>query len=158
MFPFYGPKMKQKALVLAASVLAACAATCRANLRTEAACAAQRYLDLNGYLDSQVTDTTTIDLQMWDAINFAKDGVIDREKLLAARQGRFTNRLRGVLADGDRFLVAYKAGGGYACVEVSRDLRTVHLAEAPCRPPGNFLRLTEQSLDCSSHRDVSAAE
>jgi hypothetical protein len=126
-----------------------CASIRDPEVSLRAACSAHQYLEANGFLMSPVADRSSIDLGMWDKLNFERDGIMDWAKLLADRHGRFSDRLYGVMANGsDQYLVAYKGDDSFSCVSVSSDMRMIHLIEAPCVPSGSIMKLVDHSLRC----------
>ena len=116
-----------------------------------AVCASQRYLKRNGYLDSgDRIDTSKIDLELFDPINYSQDGVINWEALLKDRNGSFSNKLYGVKKDGSNFVVIYRHASAYSCVSVSSDRTKVFLHEPNCKPNGPLARIQERLTKCDS--------
>lgn len=115
-----------------------------------AACAAQAYLQANGYLAPLKTfDPSMIDLELWDWMAYESDGAIDWPRLMADRQGRFPDKLFGVARGEDGYLAYYKIEGRFSCVSVSADLSIVDLHEANCRLQPLSTRLKERDLHCN---------
>lgn len=143
--------MRTLALLLI-GVVSGCASSDRSNEEHVVACAAQRFVRENGYLDQRTTGPVA--LELWDGLQFASTiGEYDWDALGASRYQTLTHRLRGVVrSDGD-FLVMYggERGGGFKCLRVSADLTQFHMHEATCRRrPGPMVRFDDRSLDCES--------
>lgn len=146
--------MKVQILVL--SLFAAFASSCATN-RTgdtltdderKAACSAQSFLQLNGYLESPAySDRSRIALELWDKMTFSKDGGLDWNALLVARSKTFVGRLYGVKPVDGGYLVAYKMDKLFRCIFVGAT--DVHMNEATCHPEGaTLVRVNEVSLAC----------
>lgn len=116
----------------------------------EAACAAQRFLGANGYLEGPPTlSNRELSLELWDGIRCRRDGVIDYEQLIRDRRGTYAGRLEAVKRDGDGFMVAYRFDGGIrSCLFASLDLKEIWVVEAPCRLRSPLIRMREPSLRC----------
>ena len=138
-----------RALVVASiAVLASCASSGEIDEERAAACAAQRFVAANGYLE-QLT-TGPVALELWDGLQFGNDnGQYDWQALGLSRHRRLVHKLRGVTRSNEDFLVMYdQEGSGYQCLRVSNDLQTFHMHEAPCREPRSMVRFDDRSLDC----------
>jgi hypothetical protein len=59
------------------------------------ACLAQRYLQVNGFLDAP-TDRLGVMLRSSDVLIYTESGLINFDRLLADRHGTFTSKLLGV--------------------------------------------------------------
>jgi hypothetical protein len=144
-------------LLFATTLLSSCAATLSNEALTEqervAACRAQEYLRINGYLDAPASeDRSRITLELWDRMNYEKDGVFNWDQLLADRRGAFSNRLHGLKSNQSDFLVVYKMDKVFACIRVDpNSVQDAHKNEANCYPKRSALRRTsERSLVCST--------
>jgi hypothetical protein len=116
--------------------------------QTRAACAAQGYLLDNGYLD-QPADRSKVVLELWDKVNYEKDGVMNWDALLADRRGSYSGRLFGLVSDDADYLVVYHLDESFTCLRVSDNGSSVFKNEANCIPDLNsVLRIKEQVLDC----------
>lgn len=63
-------------------------------------------LKKNGCVElKSVSDKDSVELEMWDNINYEKDGVFDWAGLLVDRAGTFKGRLFGVKNNDDEYLV-----------------------------------------------------
>jgi hypothetical protein len=141
--------VKLLSLVSSALLLTSCAAAPIRDQGLAAACVAQNYLKVNGFLDSPVSDPTTIELGLWDRLTFEKGGVMDWQQLLANRRGRYSHRLYGVESlEAGNFLVVYQIADTFSCVSVLKETLRAHLNEAPCRPSNKVMRVKEESLSC----------
>lgn len=135
--------------VLTATAFAAAGAPLSPD-ENNAACLAQRFLAINGYLDvPAVNDRSRITLAMWDRISYEKAGVIDWDKLLADRRGRFSGRLFGITRNLGDYLLVYKFDLAMACLRIAGDFASVHLHESNCQPkPDTVKRVQEADLRC----------
>lgn len=115
-----------------------------------AACRAQRFLEVNGYLERPaISDHTKISLEMMDGVQYKKNGQMDWDALLAARHNTYSGRLYGVMRSEGGFDVAYKTDGGFSCVTVGDSAQSpVVLHEASCHLVGAVRRVREKSLSC----------
>ncbi len=144
--------MKALALISMA-IVAGCVSSGAVSEEHTVACAAQRFVLENGYLDRRTSGPVA--LELWDGSQFAStSGEYDWDALGASRYQTLTHRLRGVArSDGD-FLVMYggESGGGFQCLRVSADLTQFYMHEATCRrrPARHMVRFDDRSLDCES--------
>jgi hypothetical protein len=114
-----------------------------------AACAAQAYLQSNGYLAPLETfEPSTIDLELWDRMEYERDGAIDWPRLMRDRQGQFSGKLYGAGRRNDGYLVFYQTAGNFSCVTVSTDFSNTDLREANCRLRPPITRISERNLSC----------
>lgn len=138
-------------VVASIAILASCASTGEISEERAVACAAQRFISENGYLEQRTTGPVA--LELWDGLQFGNETGegIDWEALGASRHRRLVHKLRGVTRSGDDFLVMYdQEGAGYQCLRVSNELNTFHMLESPCREPRTMVRSNDRSLDCST--------
>lgn len=123
-----------------------------ASAEEAAACRAQRFLEANGYLERPaISDHTKLSLELWDGVQYKKNGQFDWGALLAARHNRYSGRLYGVMYSQGVYDVAYKLDGGkYSCVSVDDSAQPrVFLHEATCDLDETVKRVSEKSLSCS---------
>lgn len=145
-------RMHQGLVAAAAIILGSCASPPTSDNsaeETRAACAAQDYLQSNGYLAPLETfDPSTIDLELWDRMEYERDGTIDWPRLMRDRQGQFSGKLYGAGRRDDGYLVFYQIEGNFSCVTVSTDFAGADLREANCRVRPPITRLSERDLNC----------
>lgn len=142
-----------RCLVLAtAIVLGSCASPPSSDNGAEAvraACAAQAYLQRNGYLAPLETiEPSAIDLELWDRMEYERDGTVDWPRLMRDRQGQFSGKLYGAGRRDEGYLVFYQIEGNFSCVTVSTDFSSADLREANCRRQPPIIRLSEHDLSC----------
>ena len=114
-----------------------------------AACAAQAYLQRNGYLAPlESFEPSTIDLEPWDRLEYEDRGTIDWQRLMRDRQGQFSETLYGAARRHDGYLVFYRIEDNFSCVTVSTNFSDVELREANCRLRHPIHRLSERDLSC----------
>jgi hypothetical protein len=114
-----------------------------------AACAAQAYLQSNGYLAPLKTfEPSAIDLALWDRLKYEVKGEMDWQRLLKDRQGRFFGKLYGAGRRDDGHLVFYKIENNFSCVAVSADFTDSDLRESNCRLRTPITRLNERDAKC----------
>lgn len=132
--------------------LMGCASTASQNAggdEVRAACQAQAFLERNGYLSRlENPDPSSITLELWDRMQYEKDGSVDWDRLFADREGQFLGKLYGVGERSESFLVFYRIEGNYSCVAVTKDFAEVSLSEANCRANPPITRLAEPDLHC----------
>lgn len=116
-----------------------------------AACVAHEYMKRNWYLAAPGTqDRAQIVLDMWDGINYRKNGIIDWDSLIASRRGLYENRLRGVVRDGNEHLVVYELVNK-TCVRVSADWTRVKKLHGNCQADVNDgVEIGQENLNCGS--------
>ncbi len=136
----------KRAIVLA-SLAAACATSAPHREEHTAACAAQSFLQDNGYLGARIDGT--VSLNESETARFVRsDGSIDWARLSAARNHTFDDRLIGARRDGTGYLAIYQMEPGVRrCVQVSGDYTMMHLQEAPCQATPTYA-VSERSLQC----------
>ena len=95
-----------------------------------------------------ISDKESIELEMWDNINYEKDGVFDWTRLLADRAGTFEGRIYGVITDDSEHLVYYKFDENFTCVSVDTGHNKSSLREANCLVSDSVVRLKDTDIDC----------
>lgn len=114
-----------------------------------AVCSAKNFLNKNGYMEQKsVSEKKLIELEMWDNINYEKDGVFDWPRLLADRAGTFEERLYGVKNNDDEHLVYYRLEESFRCISVDTRRNKSSLREANCLVSDSVVRLKDTDIDC----------
>jgi hypothetical protein len=145
--------MKNHIWILYIMFLSACASydkSARQESVDIAACRSQEFLSKNGYLDRRTEfEPEQITLSMWDWMQYGDGENIDYNALLNDRAGRFDNRLHAVKIIKDYFLVYYKIGNIFSCVQIENG--NAHLSDANCILRGDFHLMSQTYLDCESN-------
>ena len=114
-----------------------------------AVCSAENFLAKNGYLDQlPISAKDTVELEMWDNINYEKDRIFDWSRLLTDRAGTFTGRLYGAKVNGDEHLVFYKWEESFRCVSVNLGSKKSSLPEANCIVSKDVVRVNDMDVLC----------
>jgi hypothetical protein len=117
------------------------------------ACKSQEFLSKNGFLDGPPTlRREEIFLELWDRLNYAKNGEVDWDAMFKDRLSSFTGRLYGIQLDSEGDTVFYRMEKGFRCVFVDKSPNgAVHLNEANCQPTKKTVRrVAVASLKCKS--------
>jgi hypothetical protein len=117
-----------------------------------AACAAQEFLRVHGYLHELANGPVALELM--DGIGYGNedDGSIDWARLAADRRDRFNNRLAGVTRHAEGYSAFYDLGGGVRpYVAISPDLSRLRVTHAP-RQNQPEVSITERTLSCDPVR------
>ena len=108
----------------------------------QAICASQRYLDINGYLDStKIPDKNKITLEMWEPISYEHNGQIDWDALLSDRHGTYVGKLYGVTEDNNDYTVFYR---------LAYNNYSFYMHESNCRLNKHVLRVNEKTIQCKN--------
>lgn len=114
-----------------------------------AICSAENFLSKNGYLNQlPMSAEGTVDLEMWDNINYEKDGIFDWRRLLTDRAGTFTGRLYGAKINDDEHLIFYKLEESFRCVSVDLKRNKSSLPEANCLISKEVVRVKDMDVLC----------
>jgi len=144
--------MKLSSVILLSLVASCATVSDRHPDEMRAACAAQEFLRVNGYLHELANGPVALELM--DGIGYGNedDGSIDWARLAADRRDRFSNRLAGVTRHAEGYSAFYDLGGGVApYVAISPDLSQTRVTHAPRRNQPE-VSITEQTLSCDSAR------
>lgn len=114
-----------------------------------AVCSAENFLSKNGYLNQlPMSAKDTVELEMWDNINYEEDGVFDWNRLLADRARTFAGRLYGAKINDDEHLVFYKLEESFRCVSVDLERNKSSLSEANCLISKEVVRIKDMDVLC----------
>lgn len=122
-----------------------------------AACVTQKYLRVNGYLDTAPGGPTDVTLTRADVETYENaDGALDYARLVKDRSRRFSGKLRGVMVapDSGKYTVVYGPVGKdrRRCLGVVSNFAFAFFAEGACKDSASLVRLRERNLACGAAR------
>jgi len=116
---------------------------------SSAICKANKHLQKNGYFQKKtMADKDDLTLEMWDNINYEKDGVFDWQQLLNDRAGLFENTLHGIKSEQEEYLIFYKLSNSYRCLSIDKIENPPFLHEANCFPDNSMILVLESDINC----------
>lgn len=116
-----------------------------------AACLSQRYLLVNGFLNTPPKSRTDLTITTSDAAAYEVNKEIDYDRMIADRYKQFSGKLRGVkMTDGfEKYVVVYRpVKKATRCIAVTANFAFALFADSRCSTSGPLMRLRENSLSC----------